>query len=163
MGAFCCCCRPKTQVTDNRDVLLSAKVGTFAYSTNLSSTFVGGGISGLLYILDNQLCYEIICGSRLCCKCCRKRWDLSQVKEITLIRNEVVRIRQASNYVSLTPGLRVTFFGQNNATMLVAMPDAVSFSCRLAQHLTGQPLEEEDFKDKMNVNVYTANISSTLY
>ena len=155
MGA--CVCRPKTEVTENPEVVMYTKVGGTAQFTKYGGIYLSGAFNGLVYIQDNQLCYEATCGSRLWCKCIRKRWDLSQVKEITIVKDETVVVpgNKFLHYVHMRPGLKISFFSRISETLITDMPDALNFSTQLAQHLGGKPLQDMDLQARVNANLYT--------
>jgi len=135
----CCVCRPKEEVTEDPDVIMYTKVKGTALFHSWGSIMLSGACNGLIYVKDGKLCYEATMGSRMCCKCLKRSWDLSLVKQITVVHNETVMVpgRRMVHFISLNPGLKISiqYGGGAVHTLVTSMPDAVNFSAQLGQHI----------------------------
>ena len=84
-----------------------------------------------MYVQDNSLIY-------LCCQCCKRRFELTQIEEIKVIYNQTV-YRSVGNSPILLSWLKLTI--SPNVTVMVTMPDAVNFARLLAQSSGNQEVE----------------------
>ena len=133
----CCICRPKKEVTEDPDVVMYTKVGGSAILYPSHSHMLSN-FSGLLYVKDDQLCYEAACGSRLYCQCFREAWHLSEIKHIRVVHGETVVVpgNKVVHVISLNPGLKITLQKHPHAgtfTFVTAIADAENVSTQLAE------------------------------
>ena len=132
-----CLCAPITKVTEDPDVDMYTKVGGTAlfhrYGRNAT------GLSGLLYVKDDQLCYEAGIGRKLCCQCCKQTWDLSQVKKIEVVTRNRLKIPYSHRRIYLNSGLVITLQRDNDHAryLVTAMQGADNFCMQLTQHMSG--------------------------
>lgn len=138
-----CACRAKTEVTADPKVKMYVLVRGTGLLDSYGGMLISGKLNGLLYVKDNQLCYEATIGKGLWRKCSKKRWDLSQVTHMTVVRNQNIRVQhhKQAHYISMTPGLKVNLRSHSghNQTLITSMPDADTFSTRLAQYINAVP------------------------
>lgn len=129
----CCLCRPDTDVLNDPLVSMHATVGFIAFVSQYSHVFAGGCCSGLMYIKENTLYYETVCGGRLCCQCCRHEFSISLITGVEVIENQLVTFH--NRYIFLRPGLKITIKSTSGSimTIIVAMPDAMEFANQLSK------------------------------
>lgn len=104
-------------------------VGDIVIAHGIVIRQVKGCCSGLMYIKGDYLCYEMKCGSNLCCTCHRYRFKLLHIDIVDILNDQTLRLLGGS--IHLSPGLRITAYP--NITVLVAMPDAAIFGPQLAE------------------------------
>ena len=142
-------CTPIRTVTENLDVTLHSQVGR---TTIITKQALISFMQALLYVQENQLCCEARAGSRLWCKVLKKSWDLSEVKEVTIIQ-EVTMVTHSHYTISIQPGLKITLLDD---ILYVTTPDAASLSTELVECLSGEPYQEKDlFLETENSSTYT--------
>ena len=123
----CCCSLPDLQ--NDPSVAYSTEVGDISIFRGISTVQVRGCCKGLMYVQDNSLIY-------LCCRCCERRFELTQIEEIEVIYNQTV---YPSSAPILLSWLKLTI--SPNVTVMVTMPDAVNFARLLAQSSGNQEVE----------------------
>ena len=124
----CCCCRPLAEVEQDPSVSFHTDVGNIAIVHGIVSKSIQGCCNGVMYVKDGVLYYETKYGSsRLCCKCARDNFPLSEIQTVELVQNQAVRY-QSTKYILLSPGLKITLSG---GVVLAAIPDAAVFSQQL--------------------------------
>lgn len=127
----CCLGRPVIEVKQDPSVSSYTEVGDIIIAVGLSHTIVRGS-SGLMYIQGDSLYYELISGSSLCCcKCCMRRFQLSQIDTVEIVDSQQMMTIGSGHAICLAPGLKIS--AHPNTTVLVAMPDAVSFALQLTE------------------------------
>lgn len=115
-------------MTDDPDITLYTMVGKTAMFNQHGSSMISNPYHGFLYVKDGQLCHENTFASRLC-KCTKKSWPLSEIKEITVMNGERVRVSDGSNsaqFIFLNPGVKIIFQGPdgNCKTLVSSLPYA---------------------------------------
>lgn len=133
----CCGCRPKSEVTENATLCTQVISYLMMYP---SGTMVKNDTSGLLYLMDNHLCYEATMGSKLCCKCCKGSWDISKVKSIkVLVVGDGLQTPRglARMHRGISPGLLISIANDRGDlnTLFVAAPDAHAFAPQLQKYI----------------------------
>ena len=145
----CCLCRPDTDVLNDPLVTMHVTVGDIAIVSQYSRSVIKGYCSGLMYIKEDTLYYETVCGGRLCCQCCRREFNISHITGVEVIENQLVRLevfgnqrpvwfpreRYNDNFIILRPGLKITVKSTSGSitTIVVAMPDAMEFANLLSK------------------------------
>lgn len=129
-------------MTEDPDVILHTVVGRTAMFHREGSTMVSRSAQGLLYVKGGELHHENLLGKRLCCKCIRNSWPVSEIKQITVMNGETLTVSgpKTSKVLSLTPGVKMIFQDAtgNCQTLVTALlhtteNSANQFSTRLRQ------------------------------
>lgn len=136
----CCSCRSKAAVTEDPDVSLYTMVGKTAVFSSHGSNMISK--HGLLYVKKGELFHEKILGSRLCYKCLKTCWPLSEIKQITVMNEESLTVSgsKSTTALFLNPGVKMIFQDSegNCQTLVTSLPctsvdDADNFSTKLRQ------------------------------
>lgn len=154
----CCACRPDTEITEDPDVVMYTGVGGTARFTTYGHTYLSGACNGLMFLRGRELGYVPTCGSRLWCRFMQQSWDLSSIKQLTIVRNETIPVpgNKFMHYINLKPGLKITLHSRINEVVITDMPDVVSFASQLVHHMTGEPLADpEHLQQTIQNNLYT--------
>lgn len=133
----CCACRPKTEVTEDPDVIMYTRTGGAALIYPIFSEPLTGMFgNGLLYVKDGMLFQETTCGSKLYCECFKKSWDLSAIQSVEYVENDSVVLTTGRTVQVLTmkPGLKIKLVG--DAMLVAHIPDAENFKTQLDEHLS---------------------------
>lgn len=132
-------CKTTAKVMADPDVLMYASVRDTALLDAYGDKLISGSINGMLYVKGNQLCYQAVIVKGRWKKCVQRRWDLSQVTHMTVLRNQKVRVwcHRQPNFVSMNPGLKVSLLSRSghSQSLVTSMSDVEQFSTRLAQHI----------------------------
>ena len=133
-----CVMHPLTEVEQDLSVSYHTDVlDIVVFKGDIPWYQVLGCCTGLMYIKDGSLYYEMKCGSSLCCLCCRKRFKLQDLRTVEVIDNQAFRFQSASirnprtHEIVLSPGLRIT--AGYSTTVLVGVPEAVELAQQLRQ------------------------------
>lgn len=139
----CCGCRPKTEVTEDPNVVMYTPMGSFIMVDQSGSGAQND--TGLLYVKDNRLCCEATVGSKLCCKCCKNSWSLSKVKAVKVMNSgERVTynlprrgLRHEGEIVLSSDALMISILNNQGGTntLLAYMPDAQNFGPQLSKYI----------------------------
>lgn len=119
----CCSCRSKAAVTEDPDVSLHTVVAKTAMFNSHGSKMIGK--QGLLYVRKKKLCHEKILGSKLCYKCLKTSWPLSEIKQITVMDGESLIVSGSkSKPLFLKPGVKMIFQDckGNCQTLVTSLP-----------------------------------------
>ena len=127
----CCLCRPDTDVVHDDSVSAHARVGDIAFVYRYGHSMIKGCCSGLMYIREDILYYETVCSGRLCCKCCRRAFNVRDITSVEVVGNRMEIFQ--NKFIVLNPGLKITVKSHSgsNTTIIVAMPDAQEFAAQL--------------------------------
>lgn len=130
-----CYCRPTTAVTEDRDVAMHAEVGTCVLiHPEGDYTMLSGLFNGLVYVRGTTLRYATTAGSIFWCECVGSDWALSDIKKVEGVNGNIsIRTGRGQRHLSMNPGLKIRF--RDHDTLVMAMPDAVSFCTRLREHM----------------------------
>lgn len=123
----CCLCRPDTDVVQDVSVTAHTRVGDIAFVYRYGQSMIKGCCSGLMYIREDVLYYETVCSGRLCCKCCRRAFNVRDIISVEVVNSRIERFH--NKFLVLNPGLKITV--KPNTTIIVAMPDAQEFAAQL--------------------------------
>lgn len=134
----CGYCRPTTAVTEDRDVMMYAPVGTCVMiHPEGDYTMLSGFFDGLLYVRDGTLYYATVAGKIFWCECVGSDWAVSDVKRVEVVSGNItIRAgpRGHPRHLAMNPGLKIRFRDHN--TLMMAMPDAVTFCGRLREYMS---------------------------
>ena len=128
----CCLCRADTDVVHDASVSAHARVGDIAFVYRYGHSMIKGCCTGLMYIREDVLYYETVCSGRLCCKCCRRAFNVSNIARVEVISNRAEMFQ--NQFIVLNPGLKIAVkpSGSSSGTIIiVAMPDAQEFAAQL--------------------------------
>ena len=146
----CCACRPETDVLNDPSVTLRTMVGDVVFIGRYGNYMNRGlGVHGLMYVKDGMLCYDLLCFSRLCCRCCSRSYSVSDITDIEVVQNDIVMFARG-DFIALQPGLKITIKSSESdsikTVIAVAMPNAEQFASQLKQ-LTGSTTGTEFEKE----------------
>ena len=138
-----CMCHPLTDVEQDPTVSCHANVEDIVFfSGNFPIYQVLGCCTGIMYVKDNVLFYNMKCGTSLCCTCYgRKRTNLGDIHSIEVVTNDIVRFwgHKYVHEIVLAPGLKITL--KNGNVVLVGCSDAVVFAQELQRACQNLPVQ----------------------
>lgn len=146
----CCFCRPQTDVTDDPRVVAYAEVGYAVVFDDLSEQFnILDSTSGMFYVRSGILYFEATEWDSFCCKCERKEWELSEIRQIEVVQKHIT-VTSVSGYYGtsqsrVTVNLKIAF--SNCTTLFAAMPSADTFCARLRQHISNCRLLQNEIQE----------------
>ena len=125
---------------DNRRIRPKAKVGETAFVSDRYSAVYSpkvGKVTGVLYVQDRSLRYDILTGEQtLCCACCADGYELSAIQSVEVAEDRVINMA-----VNPTDGDRVqqefvmeselTIVMVDGSKILTSMTNAVDFAKEL--------------------------------
>lgn len=127
-----CLFQPLTEVTDNADVSQYRSVGLTAIFTSQKSEVDATGF-GMLYVKGCKLCHEkVLLTNRLMCRCRRKMWKLSEIREITVIDQEehlTLPAPEITIIPPLNPGIKIVLknsFGKKTTLVMALSQDTIA-------------------------------------
>jgi hypothetical protein len=84
-----------------------------------------------MYIREDVLYYETVCSGRLCCKCCKRSFNVRDIASVEVVSNRAEMFQ--NHFLVLNPGLKITVnpHSGSSTTIIVAMPDAQEFAAQL--------------------------------
>lgn len=139
-----CVCKSEQEVAKDPAVVMYTTVGSIVLQDHQGSRPLSGPLEGLLYVRQDQLCYETTVRGKRWCRCFKRRWDLVQVKHMTVVRSTQAAHSKHHHYrnTNKSPaGLKISLrthlgYGQS---LVISMPDAEGFSTLLANHINAVP------------------------
>ena len=102
-------------------------VGNIAIARGGAVLIANNACKGILYVKDDSLYYETKCCGKLCCRCCRQSFKLSEIQNVEVLQNQAVPY-DGRNRIHLSLGLRIT---AGSYLIVAAAPDASSFAEQL--------------------------------
>ena len=121
----CCCCRSKLTVAEDPTISLYTMVGRAAVYHRHGSKLIGK--QGLLYVKNEELCHERTVGSKICYKCLKTSWPISELKQITVMDKERLTVAglKSGQVLFLNPGVKMIFQDPegNCQTLVVSLPN----------------------------------------
>ncbi len=137
----CCACHSLNEVEQDPGVSLYTNVGDIVFFRPWLTSQVIGLCDGVLYVKDGTLYYETKCCSRLCCRCARQGFSLSEIRSVVFAQSDSIRFQgprrmrhygsRQSYVIVLSPGVKITT--ANNTLIAVASADAAVFAEQLQQ------------------------------
>lgn len=137
-GMGCGYCRPTTAVTEDPNSSIYASMGTCVMiHPEGDYTMLSGFFDGLLYVRDGTLYYATVAGKIFWCECVGSDWEVSDIKRVEVVTGNVTirgGPRSHPRHLTMNPGLKIRFRDHN--TLMMAMPDAVSFCAQLREYMS---------------------------
>jgi hypothetical protein len=139
-------CHPLAEMEEDPGVIYHTYVEDFVVLRDDLPTYKAlGCYSGVMYIKNNHVYYNMKCGTTLCCIFYRRRFKLRDIHTVEVVENETVQIFGYRYYheVVFSSGLKITL---GDTTVVVSVPaeDAIEFARELRQACNLQTVAEED-------------------
>ena len=98
MGCCCCCYLLVGEILDDPTIQLRASVGDIAFIRGYYRNVLSGPcVKGAMYVQDGALYYRPACGKRFCWECCKKNYQLTEIKGVEVLKNQLVPLTPRGN------------------------------------------------------------------
>lgn len=137
----CLACHPLADVEQDPAVSLHTTVGDMVVFWGTAYLAKVQFCSGIMYVKEGHLYYETKCGSKLCCRCYKQCFKLSEIRSIDVVNKiEWYPTIRGYRHIALLPGLKIEldisstnswYQPSGKTNFLIAVPDAAVFAQKL--------------------------------